>query len=85
MLARPQRFHRPLVMQAVWQRYVYRIDRCIVEKSLIGCVHGGDVVFPGVGACFDVISSCYGCDDDFAVGFGRLDDCCGPSGDSRES
>ena len=41
----------------------------------------GDVMFPGVSASFDVVSCGNGGNDDFWVGFGRLDDCCGPGDD----
>lgn len=42
---------------------------------------GGDVMFPGVGASFDLISRGNSCNDDFRVGLGGLDDCCGPGDD----
>ena len=35
-------------------------------------------MFPGVGARFDLIPCGNGCNDDFGVGLGGLDDCCGP-------
>ena len=80
MLAGLQRLQRPLKMQAVWQRYVNRINGWIFDESLIRCVDGGDVIFLGVGVGFGLVSCGNGCNDDFRVGFGRMDDSCRSDG-----
>lgn len=43
-------------------------------------MNGGDVIFLGVGFGFDLVSCGNGCDDNFGVGLGRLDDGRRPDG-----